>query len=276
MTRDELLNMLERLVREEKITTEEAAAILNAYDQGNVEPRELPQPPAQALPPVTAAVSTEVMASTPIRNWNVVLGSGVEDRQEGAVRLLDDFDAETSRLAKQHLFSGHFDARRWHQEMGEGVRGQILRNMQLGLGRDLTEEDLARAHDLMAEQSGYLKRFAEQVSARRLAGRPMSEAQVADRSRMYAGVAYGEFYQQAESFYGDGYIVNYRAVDDSGTCSPCHEAEDEGPYLPGEGPMPGLICDGWGKCRCLRQREYDPELAAEMRSGEIAAEAVLA
>jgi hypothetical protein len=269
MTRDELLDMLERLVREEKISTDEAAAILRAYDNGDLPPRALPLAPGQALPAVTAQISAQVYASTPLQDWNVVLGSPPLERQKGAVRLLDDFDAETDRFARQHLVGdGPFDARRWHEDMAEGVRGQILRNMQLGVGRDLNEEELARARELVGEQSGYLKRFAEEVSARKAAGRPMSEAQVASRSRMYAGVAYGEFYKQAESFYGEGYIVEYKAVDDGGTCSPCHEAEDESPYLPGDGPMPGLVCRGRGQCRCLRQREYDPEQAAAMRGRE--------
>lgn len=62
-----------------------------------------------------------------------------------------------------------------------------------------------------------------------------------------------------------GYVVDYRAVDDRGTCDPCLQAEQNGPYLANEGPMPAAVCLGRGRCRCRRELVYDPAAYARLR-----------
>ncbi len=99
-----------------------------------------------------------------------------------------------------------------------------------------------------------------------LRGRPMTEDEIAARARQYKGEAYGKYWEKSEEQIDDsGVVIDYVAVDDGATCTPCSTAEDEGPYLPGQGPMPGMICLGGGHCRCVRQQREAPELAADLR-----------
>jgi hypothetical protein len=92
----------------------------------------------------------------------------------------------------------------------------------------------------------------------------MSELQASARAALYGGSGRGLWFNEQEAGLDDGWIVDYIAVDDSGTCSPCHEAEIQGPYLPNQGPEVSEVCEGFGHCRCERVPRYDPEIARRL------------
>src|SRR5690606_361862 len=109
--------------------------------------------------------------------------------------------------------------------------------------------------------------FADEVAARRMLemeglGTAMTEKQVAARARMYRGPARALFYEVGETREaeerGEGWVAEYEAVDDRGTCDPCTQAELNGPYLLARGPFPGSVCRGGGLCRCTREIVYGP------------------
>ncbi len=63
---------------------------------------------------------------------------------------------------------------------------------------------------------------------------------------------------------GRGWVVDYISRDDVRTCTNCLEAQRQGPYLPGQGPMPGAVCLGRHRCRCRREYRYDPVMYARL------------
>ena len=89
---------------------------------------------------------------------------------------------------------------------------------------------------------------------------------LAERAAQYGGIGRAIYFMSYEALglprQGDGsapgVVIRYVAIDDAGTCSPCHNAQ--GYYLPGQGPYPGQICLGRHHCRCRRETLYDPAM----------------
>lgn len=127
-----------------------------------------------------------------------------------------------------------------------------------GTLRDQYPRLAERLIDAAQEQAGFLARFADEVAVSALLGRPLSPEAVAARSALYGGAGRAEFYRGKEIGQTGGWVIEYHARDDRHTCTPCLEAEEASPFLPGEGVFPGAVCRGRGRCRCRRVPRFDP------------------
>jgi hypothetical protein len=150
--------------------------------------------------------------------------------------------------------------RRLTKEAREEARERLAREA----GEEVSDISLSAADEAAEE----LSQEAIEELAEDLRGRPMTEDEIAARARQYKGKAYAEYWRKSEEqVESDDVIVRYVSQDDGATCQPCRVAEEQGPYLPSRGPMPGSVCLGGGHCRCVRRREVNPEVAAELRGG---------
>ena len=192
------------------------------------------------------------------------LGGLPDSRRDRLARdMIGVFHEEAESRTSRYLLSGRYDdgMRRWHTAMRSAVRDDLLRMAQLAKGGPLDAQDLNRLGDAWVEQQGYMLRFAEEVAAKEVLGEPMSEAQIKQRMKMYAGHGYSEYWRTRSEEAGAGYVIVYRAVDDGGTCGDCLDAEMRGPYPAGTPhPVPGAsTCQGRGHCRCHLELSYDPD-----------------
>ena len=160
--------------------------------------------------------------------------------------------------------------RQWHRAARARVAEEFVTNAASGLGRVPTAADLRRLRPALAEQLRYLDSFAAEAGARQAAGRPLTRQYVSERLRMYEGAARAQFYELGEAEdqrrSGDGTVYDVEGSDDGGTCGPCAEGMDRGPYLAGEGFIPGRDCRGRGKCRHRRVPRFDPVAYARLRA----------
>lgn len=294
MSRDELIDMLALLVEEEKITLDEAASILRAFDAGTIGPSDLPLPAAESLPLVTEAMAAEAfrrLAARPAvqRAARVVLDRMTitfpteRGKVTATAEIIADFDAARAQYAARRLYR-KAQARTeagvevaeyvqganvadWHRAELRRLRDHILEQATLGKGSALTADELSRLDDVIRDQAAYLRGFAEEIAARAAAGRPMTEKAIAARLRQYDGAAYGQFWRFMEAQQDADTVVYYEARDDGATCDRCHAAETAGPYLVGSPhPVPGEVCRGRGHCRCTLRYETDPAAAARLRT----------
>ena len=249
MTEEQFIAMLERLLAEGHLTAEEATDLLMRYDAGEIPAEEFPRPPEDV------GLVTEEEADLVLAMLLVYLGGSqapTETRRiELATQLADEFAASAERISGSAL-------RSWHDQATAAVRANMLAQATLAKGGLLTRAELAFVEDAYIGQAAYLQRFAEEAFVREQTGDPMSAEQAASRLTLYAGAGYALFYQFSEQSASAGYVFDYNAVDDGDTCPACTAAEDNGPYLAGEGPMPGDVCQGKGRCRCTRTRRYSP------------------
>lgn len=296
MARPELLRMLARLLEEAKITLEEAAAVLRAFDAGTLTAVDLPLPAGEAMPEVTAAVAAEAFRRLAARPSVQRAGRVVLDRQtitipsergriQISAEIVADFEearrlgAERTaarRAAKaaaeivaekgaQEAVVGAGQAARvqvaaWQRAEAERIRDHILEQATLGKGSALSADDLREVEAVVREQMAYLRGFSEEIAARQAVGRPISEKAIAARLRMYDGAAQGQFWTRKEAREDEpGYVYDYVSRDTTGTCDRCLDADRSGPYLAGQGPIPGVVCRGRGLCHCERRRRWAPE-----------------
>lgn len=267
MTRNQLIELLARLVKEGYVEMEEAHAILARFDAGELEPATLPLPLQEAIEP---AVSDEEAALAllglaralgVVREERAVLSAlarRVADNRDIAQAMFQVEVRALSSLAPRDVHS-------WHQRMQVRVRQHLVQQAALGRGRALTRAELVELEPVIRKQLVFLSRFAEEVSARQLAGRPSSQAQIAARAELYAGAGRAEWFRSHEATLGDDYVIDYEAQDDSGTCLSCLGAQAGSPYLVGAGPYPGDVCRGYGHCRCRRVERYAPAEAQRLR-----------
>jgi len=221
----------------------------------------------------------------------------IDSRRRFTVTVMEDFDGDVFDDAR-NVVRGDMDAGEWHERMLDRVRRDLLQQARLGKGRPLTAGELDDLQDVMDDQAERLKRFADEIAARNeladnaeaaarrqlqetgeevteeaveelaeeFRARKMTTDQVAARSRMYKGKGYEQFWRKNEEQIDDPeVVVDYVAVDDAATCTPCQGAEAGGPYLPGQGPMPGSVCLGGGHCRCQRVQRTAPQVAGQLR-----------
>lgn len=178
-------------------------------------------------------------------------------------RLQDGFEATAVRLATMLERSG--DVRAWQAGMSTAIQEHMAQQAALGLGRMPKRAEVKRIAEGMVEQTAYLSKFADEVAAKRLVGRPMSSAGIAARAAQYSGAGRALWYEMAERESENDVIYVYRARDDGRACDRCLEAARNSPYLPGQGAMPGSICRGHGRCRCTREIRHDKRVAKELR-----------
>lgn len=172
--------------------------------------------------------------------------------QERARDLLqDEFDHIVEKLA---AFSER-DIDGWLAEFMRIIHGYLVAQAVAAKGRPLLPTELETLRQgVLREQVKFAVDFARELGNM---GTNNYEGYVANRSKLYSGAGRALWFQLSEESAATGWVVDYVAVDDKGTCEPCHAAEREGPYLPTYGPMPGAVCKGRGRCRCTRELRYD-------------------
>jgi hypothetical protein len=187
----------------------------------------------------------------------VLTGSRGDVLRSQARDGLQDFFAGEVRA---HAFALEVtgDLRAWRAAMSESVAAVMVGSKTLALGRALLPSEVLDILPALDFELRKLEEFAEEIRRRNFAGdaaaaaRPLSARQIAARSELYSGSARAVWFRADERGQAAGVVFYYEAVDDKGTCEPCLDAEAGSPYLPGEGPFPGEVCKGRGRCRCLR------------------------
>lgn len=271
MTRDEYLLLLAQAVERGTITEDDARTILALFDAGQLDPDNLPLTTDDALATMRTPVDADegdgnealaalllLLALLGTRRAHV-LGRRLDGTARRTARdaLRMEWESNVTRLAQELATTGNVAG--WHANMTTEIRRYYVRQMTAGLGRSLTPAELTQLDAVLDRQAAYLLRFAGDASHRLALGNPLSEDYLAMRSRMYGGQAWGLWHQSNEVGEDQpGWVSQYSAVDDAGTCSPCSAAQ--GYYLPGTGPWPGEICEGGSNCRCERVLVYAPDI----------------
>lgn len=299
MTRDQLTRSLARLVASDKLTRDEARAILAAFDAGLIAQSELPLAGQAAGIALTESLARQAAARLyarlgldPARTRIIPISA----RERFVVQIIDTYE-DLSFQTTRSFARGDLSVREWHQAMKDLVSDDLLQQAHLGKGRDLTPREIERLQEVATRQAAYLRRFADEVAMREqrakhaeriarrelgqeateeavqarvaeLQSRRMSEAQIRARAQMYAGESYQAFWQQRErEEEREGMVAYYISVDQPSTCSPCLSAEQNGPYLPGSAhPWPGSVCLGKGHCRCRLEYRLEPDTYARLRA----------
>lgn len=275
MTRDEYLLLLAEAVQRGVLDEENARWLLAQFDAGELRPEWLPMPTDAALDLMRQPVDADegygneaiaalllVLAMLGMREQHI-LGRRMAQEHRRAARdiLRAEWERTVTRLTDELVATGNVAA--WQGSMTTEIRRYYLRQMTGGLGRSLTPAEMAQLERMLEWQAGYLTRFAGDVSARLALGNPLSAPYTAQRSRMYGGQAWSLWHRSNEVGEDQpGWVVEYVAVDDMGTCTPCSSAQ--GYYLPGTGPWPGEICDGGSNCRCERVLLYAPDIYRQL------------
>lgn len=153
----------------------------------------------------------------------------------------------------------------WHRHQRANVAGHVIAQAVLGGRGALRRPDAVAA--TLREQGGFLLGFADELALKRSRGETVTADAVTARADLYGGAGRKTFYQELEAYQAalgplPGWVHEYIPKDDAATCLPCHAAK--GFYLIGQGPWPGDVCDGRGRCRCRRVPRYLPAVYAEL------------
>ncbi len=277
MTRDEYLLLLAEAVERGAITEDDARQLLALFDAGQLDPSRLPLTTDDALAAMRAPADADEGDGNEALAALLLLLALLGLRQHWLGRQLDaatrrvardalrlEWERTVARLARELAATGNVAT--WHAGMTTEIRRYYVRQMTAGLGRSLTAAELGQLEAVLEQQAGYLLRFASDAGHRLALGNPLGEGYLTQRSRMYGGQAWSLWHQGNEAGEDQpGWVAEYVAVDDAGTCSPCSAAQ--GYYLPGTGPWPGEICDGGSNCRCERFVVYAPEIYRSLGGG---------
>jgi hypothetical protein len=185
MTREQFLSALAILTQRYEetggavgISQEEATALLELYDAGEINPRQLPLPFEEATRgPITQLtleraaerVAAEATSMAVIERTGVVPAIAFNAPQARRTRIaqqsMELFDEEVRGFARE-IFERDMRPRDWHSKMIVRLRQHLLQQAQLGKGEPLTPQELSALQETMTEQSEYLKRFADEVAVR--------------------------------------------------------------------------------------------------------------
>lgn len=202
---------------------------------------------------------------------NRIAALKIDQRMRVHEQLQDQFEQKNKRLAML-VFTGAVGLAAWRLMFWENVRRLHLMQSALAMG---SVPYLLKLAEILKREAEYVNRFAEAVFAGRVAYRagmktqrktPFTQKEIENRENLYSGVPRGLFYEIWEEFRppGSGWVIQYIARDDENTCLPCSRAA--GYYLPGTGPMPGQVCEGQGKCRCVRRAVFLPEIQKQLQN----------
>lgn len=233
---------LGRAVRNRVITPDEAAKL---YRSGVPAAAALPSP-SGVLPLDKAMVNRALGGQWAGVQTTARRNTSVAERKVFRDRLQANFDKQVRSLAGS-LAAGKLTPAQWHVRMRDAVTNHQIRQHIIGKGGGVPLPSEAAALNIRLQtQQQFLQRYAESVAAKAAAGRPFSEAALANRSALYGGEGQAEWWRAAAGKNG----VRYIARDDGGTCGPCLRAE--GVYAPGvDHPYPGQVCLGRSRCRCV-------------------------
>lgn len=254
MTSPDQASWLGRLVRVGKLTEAAAFALNKAKTLTNL-------PLAASVGMVPREMAGKFVQAYQGR-WAgegaIRLNRGTAVRAQYRDRLQTQFEQQTAGLARS-VASGKISVATWQQRMSDAISNHSLRQAALGRGATMSKTEAIRfSGERIRPQLAFLQRFADELALGKATGEPMTAAQIASRSALYAGDGRAAWFEEHEKRAArPGYIVKYRARDDKGTCSSCLAAE--GDCLVGTGPQPGQVCKGRGRCRCTREIVMDPE-----------------
>lgn len=264
MTSPEQASWLGRLVRVGKLN-EAAAFALNKI--GTL--KNLPLPASVGLVPrELSGKYVQAYAGRWYGEGAVRQGQSVAVRAVFREKLQSQFEKQSAGLARS-VASGKLTTAQWQQRMADAISNHSLRQAALGRGATMSKaEAIAFSNARIRPQLAFLQRFADELALAQATGKPLTAAQIAARSSLYAGDGRAAWFQEYEKRNArTGYVVKYRARDDGGTCGPCIAAQ--GSYLPGEGEYPGSVCKGKGRCRCTRELVLDPAAFAALTGSAV-------
>lgn len=267
MTRADFAALLDRAIADGLITVAEAEELILLYDAGAIDPADV-IPPGEAggqfdEEEIALAVGL-LLAYLSIPGARSARVATFARRLATVDALADAWQAEAGAVSRRYA-AGEITLRQWQAEAATQIRRQILAQWLAGSGAEgvIPSGINVRLLGVTRLEEAHLGRFADEIALRIVQGRPMSEAQIAARLRLYGGPARGQFFRGLEDDAaaqrsGWGYVYLYESVDDPNTCDECLAAE--GYYLAGNGPYPGEICRGRGHCRCRRVPVYAPDI----------------
>lgn len=259
MHRHELIVLLADLVQHKRLTEEEAARVLAAFDDGDLDVlRTLP--PAQSDEhDWLAALVLLLLLMGGAANMRL----SVSRRQRARRLLRSAFDATVGRLAAQ-VTAGALTVSAWQAQMQAATATYARQMATAGAGQLPSAATRQMVDERLAAQDGYLTRFGVTVAARQKVERPLSTENIAARSAQYGAVAWAAYWAAQGQDAGNGVVEQWISRDDNHTCPQC--AGRNGQYfLPGQGPMPGVDCDGGGHCRCERVQVVDMNIYQQLR-----------
>lgn len=269
MNREEYLELLSRLVADGLLTEEQAGELLDQFDGGIGAAWDLPLPQERAIrgfqDELTAAAIGALMAGLGLAGLDGLPSRGTLARTRYADRIQDLYEANMKLLAER-LTTGNLTVAQWQEEMLREMQHHLQQQVILASGKQtISPRQATRIDQVIREQSAYLARFSDQIAGRAGLGSPLSPGYIGNRAGMYGGVARGLFFEEGELIeaeagrFGPDWVSQYIARDDGHTCGPCHSAQ--GYYPIGTGPMPGQVCLGRNRCRCIRVIVHMPGLA---------------
>lgn len=257
MTREQWMRALSILVRRGALATDEARQALAAFDAGAIPPDMLPLDAAAAFAAADADRRREawllLLLLLAVGRREVI--RRLRPHQQRRVRelLAARFDETVTRVAARAASS----VPNFQRGMADAVTLYALAQATAGAGRPLDDAQLGRVQAANRRNLAYLALFATQIAARHVLERPLSYEQVRSRARLYSGVGTEQYSRAQEDGLQRGWVVRYISRDDPATCSACGSYHNT-LWLPGEGPYPGSVCYGRGRCRCERAPEYNP------------------
>lgn len=268
MNRQAFIHLLARLVADQELTEEQARKLVAQFDAGTLpEDWQLPLDSDVAIrgrKEENEAVALALLLLL-LSGQHVKLRPGMSyyNAERMASQVQDEFSVRVAGYA-QLLANGDMTLEAWHRAMLNATEQHVIQQMMLGNGQPrLTDEQRTELDTTMLEQSAFLSRFADFNALTVGLGGALLVALLASRSELYGGVGRGAFFRSLETAgvargdLGDGWILEFLARDDKGTCGPCHAAQ--GFYLPGTvHPIPGVICLGRSNCRCQLIPRYLP------------------
>lgn len=265
MTATDLASIVTGLMKRGVIDAADARKIARMIARGEIDDAAMPLPAeaAIALSPYDETEEVKTFIATVLL---LGLRERTGSRQDGGLMRLDlnarvkmrDYYRAQFMLAA--LPSSRLNVRAWHSGQLEQVTSYVRRQAMAGTGAPLTM-DRGPAEEEESRQAAYLFWFAWAIAARSMLGNPFTPQAILNRSLMYQGGGwfawhrYNEMPTQGENFV----VYEYRAVDDPRTCDECGRYSGQF-FLPGEGPYPGQVCRGGGRCRCERIATYNPDI----------------
>jgi hypothetical protein len=282
MTREQLLEFLTRVVRDRRITERQAAELLLAFDEGRLDPADLPEEQEDddliiVLPWVVAALVILLRRlGYPANPQRLIIPPVAREALQEVLRA--EFQVRSRALAAILHRTGDINA--WQKGMADLIKRNMIESATVGAGRILTLAELRALEPMAEEQMAFLARFADRITIGNLMKkqfainpdsvpaniRPMTFEAIAARSELYGrmGISFNAFFNELAAGYGPGWIVDYISMDDGGVCSNCIDNELRGPYLPNSGPFPAENCYGGSRCRCRREARFDPVAYARL------------
>lgn len=271
MSFDEYLDWLDRLVEDGTLTLAEAEILALQYDEFEdidsiLAPEDM-ESWSDRLDPVVLGILMAVLfvllrRSTGRSNASQTLAALSYQQRTSAFGVIQDsYQQEAAALARD-LANGVVTPSQWQSSMNSALLSHFRSMSYAAYGTTtLNPAQEAAFQNAVRVQQAYLTRFADQYILSQVRGAPWSQQYIANRAAMYSGAirAFGFRGAEASSNFDNGWVHYYVAVDDENTCDPCIDAMRAGPYLAGEGPMPGEICEGRSRCRCNRYPVYDPD-----------------